>query len=241
MLRALAVLLTSLLLAEPSYDHSSLQFTPQGRVRQLEYAQTAARRGSPLVGWVCNDGIVVMANAGGLNACLVPGGCRVFVTGLRADACFILEQCKKFALHHETMFSETITCEALSHEVAELLHQHTRAAGCRPLGVDVLITGLDLNRIPRLLVCNTDGVRTGFKAVACGTGYNIATDFLMSAAKQWSNQSVDDVVSDAVPTVRQLFRKFWRIPWNQDRHLWGSLEKDNECQLQVVFHFEIAH
>lgn len=57
-----------------SYDSNSLQFDPTGRLLQVEYSKQAALKGSPVMGFQCLNGILL------INALKLPNS-RLQVSG----------------------------------------------------------------------------------------------------------------------------------------------------------------
>jgi len=67
----------------------------------------------------------------------------IAATGLMFDANLLVDCARKICMSHRSKFSSAIPIETLADELSSLLHQQTRSAGTRPLGVGLIIAGID--------------------------------------------------------------------------------------------------
>ena len=44
------------------YDRSSIMFSPDGRLLQVEYAKKTVKQGTTAMGMVCKDGVLLLAD-----------------------------------------------------------------------------------------------------------------------------------------------------------------------------------
>ena len=44
------------------YDRASTMFSPDGRLLQVEYAKKTVKQGTPVLGLVCKDGVILVAD-----------------------------------------------------------------------------------------------------------------------------------------------------------------------------------
>lgn len=107
----------------------------------------------PILSFRCSDGIVMLgARKKSLFSRLIkkphPKIFRVdqhisiAVTGLLFDSNALIEVSRKICTNHRSVYDCPIPVEHLADNLASLLHQQTRAAGTRPLGVGLIIAGM---------------------------------------------------------------------------------------------------
>jgi len=143
-------------------------FAPDGRLYQLEYAREAALRGGTAVGIVCEDGVLLAAEASARSKLvksvrkIVPLGDRLAVaaSGLVGDMWLVVEELKAA--------SPKSTDDAVK-AVRSVLHRQTLQRTQRPLGVALLVASL-LDRRPRLVEVDPSGATIESLAAALGRG-----------------------------------------------------------------------
>jgi 20S proteasome alpha/beta subunit len=143
-------------------------FAPDGRLYQLEYAREAALRGGTAVGIVCEDGVLLAAEASVRSKLvksvrkIVPLGDRLAVaaSGLVGDMWLVVDEIKSAA--------PKSTDDAVK-VVRSVLHRQTLQRTQRPLGVAFLVASL-LDRKPRLVEVDPSGATIESFAAALGRG-----------------------------------------------------------------------
>ena len=183
-------LLSSLGLA---YD-SSLQYSPQGRVLQVEYAKRRTDKGSPVIGIKCSDGVLLVSiPLRPKNKLHVRHLQKVFLvdqhvclaaTGLLVDAKGVVEAAKKLCLQYRIGFQSNIPIEQLASELAALMHAQTRRLSSRPLGVSLLVVGFDDDLGSQVYQINPEGTLDAWRAVSIGSNSQQLMTHLEQLAKQ---------------------------------------------------------
>ncbi|MCB9361903.1 hypothetical protein H6504_00570 [Candidatus Woesearchaeota archaeon] len=161
---------------EDEYDRSSTMFTPEGRISQLEYASKTAAQGSPCIGLVCTDGVVVIAHHRKRNRLLADGFSDKVVqidshlgmglSGLLSDGRRIVERLRVVAQRHKLTFDSHVRVKEMLEEVSAMLQNNTQFDGMRPYGVRMLVAGVDSE--PRLYLTDINGSFYGYRAASIG-------------------------------------------------------------------------
>lgn len=196
---------TIILTLASTYD-SSLQFSPQGRVLQVEYAKRRADRGSPVIGVKCSDGVLLVSirlrPRDRLHVrqqpkmFIVDEHVCVAVTGLIVDARVLVEMAKKLCLQYRTSFQTNMPIEQLGSELAAVMHAQTRRLSSRPLGVSLLVAGVDGLLGPQVYQINTEGTMDAWRAVSIGSnGQSLMARLakLIEEGQLGENKSIDEV------------------------------------------------
>ncbi|MEM2822457.1 MAG: proteasome subunit alpha, partial [Candidatus Pacearchaeota archaeon] len=89
------------------YDRASTLFSPEGRIFQVEYAEKTVRLGADSMGFVCKDGVLLMADKRMLDSLMV--GKSIFkiyeidnhiiasAAGILSDARVLIERAQLYA------------------------------------------------------------------------------------------------------------------------------------------------
>ena len=168
-----------------SYDIALTLFSPEGRLFQVEYALEAVRKGTPVIGIRCQDGVVLAAEVRLIplqerssNEKLfeidVPLG--ALVSGLSADSRYLMAQARTLAQIHRITFGEVIPVQTLTKKLCDFIQTYTQRGGIRPFGVQVLFAGVDNE--PRLFVTDPIGSFWSYKAYALGQKANQIIEIL---------------------------------------------------------------
>ena len=172
--------------ASQGYDRSSIMYAPDGRIIQTEYAREAMRRGSIALAIRSNQGVVL---AGKLKVVdldfpnskisKIDEHISVIFSGYAADGRVIIDKARVEAAIHKLTYDETIDLRNLATTLADYTHRFTVQGGLRPLGIGLLIAGVDdYNNEPNVYFLNPGGNFTKTRAKAIGDGDGKAMKFL---------------------------------------------------------------
>jgi 20S proteasome alpha/beta subunit len=168
------------------YD-SETSFSPDGRIFQLEYARESVQRGRPVLGLICNDGVLMAAETltEGSDALTVgnPGirkiseNIMIGYSGLAADAMMVMDRLKPLDLKTE---------EKILSAIREIYWSQTLRRDTRPLGASLLIATCFAR--PRLFEVEPGGTITECVAGVIGSGSvasrsQLAADYKKTAIK----------------------------------------------------------
>ncbi|MFX1317094.1 MAG: archaeal proteasome endopeptidase complex subunit alpha [Promethearchaeota archaeon] len=170
------------------YDMAITQFSPEGRLFQVEYAIEAVRRGTTAI--VCrNKDSVVFAvekksselqeqSLGSEKIFKIDNHIGVAIAGLTADARVLIDRARVQAQINLLNYDEKISVKDGTLNICEYKQVFTQNAGVRPFGVSFLIAGIDSNDIPSLYLTDPSGAMWGYKAFAIGSGATEARAYL---------------------------------------------------------------
>ncbi|MBD3194638.1 MAG: archaeal proteasome endopeptidase complex subunit alpha [Candidatus Lokiarchaeota archaeon] len=175
------------------YDMAITQFSPEGRLFQVEYAIEAVRRGTTAI-CARNENSVVFAvekksselqeTIGSEKIFKIDDHIGVTIAGLTADARVLIDKGRVQAQIHVLNYDEKITVKELTLETCEILQAYTQNAGVRPFGVSFLIAGRDPDGKTALFLTDPSGALWGYSAFAIGSGANEARTYLEENYKQ---------------------------------------------------------
>jgi len=169
------------------YDGAITIFSPEGRIYQVEYALELVKRGSPIVGVKCSEGVVLAAVEPRLSKLALPmNSKKIFkiddhvgmaIAGLSPDARVLIREARLYSQSNRLLYDEPVEVEDLASTVGDLLQRYTQNAGVRPFGVSLLIGGVDQFRAS-LLSTDPSGSYRGYKATAVGRNNEKAKKYL---------------------------------------------------------------
>jgi proteasome alpha subunit len=189
-------------------------YAPDGRIIQTEYAREAMRRGSIAVGLRSNAGVVL---AGKLNAVdldfpnskisEIDEHISAIFSGYAADGRVVIQKARVEAAIHKLTYDESIDLKNLATTLADYTHQFTVQGGLRPLGIGVLIGGVDEHdNAPHVYFLNPGGAFTETRAKAIGEGDAKAMKFLKEKndEKNIDDLNMEELIKLAQETVNHV-------------------------------------
>ncbi|GLH12331.1 Proteasome subunit alpha type-3 [Gryllus bimaculatus] len=149
------------------YDLSASQFSPDGRVFQVEYAHKAVENSGTVIGLRGKDGVVFAVEKLVTSKLYEPGANkRVFnidthvgmaVSGLISDARQIVETARSEAANYRAQYGTNIPLKYLNDRVSMYMHAYTLYSAVRPFGCSVIMGSYE-----------ADGVSYGYYGCAIG-------------------------------------------------------------------------
>jgi proteasome alpha subunit len=181
------------------YDRSTVTYSPDGRIMQMEYARKAVSRGPTIIGLKALDGIVLVAVKTKPSKLMistkkihgVDEGIKIVGTGLVGDANLVIEQSKTLANNNRVTYDEPIDIYKLSKELGKGVHTYTTSGGYRPLGMSVIIGGKDETGY-RLYGIDVSGTVLEYKAITYGVDKETITEILEE--KYEDSMTVKDII-----------------------------------------------
>jgi len=169
------------------YDMAITQFSPEGRLFQVEYAIEAVRRGTTAIVCRNNNSVVFTVEKKSSELQEVIGSEKIFkvddhigvaIAGLTADARVLVDRARVQAQVNILNYDEKISVKDSTLNICEYLQLFTQNAGVRPFGVSFLIAGVDSNGEASLYLTDPSGAMWGYKAFAIGSGSTEARAYL---------------------------------------------------------------
>ncbi|GKY99866.1 hypothetical protein MPSEU_000940300 [Mayamaea pseudoterrestris] len=129
------------------YDLTVPQFTPDGRLLQVEYASAAADHSSPLVIARLNDDMIVLMSSKSDNKVqerliiLPESDTVVAISGILADSLALLQTAQKESLNHRRMHGNSLTATQIANVVSSACQSHAFGGGLRCYGSTLVVCG----------------------------------------------------------------------------------------------------
>ncbi|GAH43339.1 unnamed protein product, partial [marine sediment metagenome] len=175
------------------YDMAITQFSPEGRLFQVEYAIEAVRRGTTSIVCRNSNSVVFTVEKKSSELQEIIGSEKIFkvddhigvaIAGLTADARVLVDRARVQAQVNILNYDETISVKDSTLNICEYLQLFTQNAGVRPFGVSFLIAGVDSNGEASLYLTDPSGAMWGYKAFAIGSGASEARAYLEENYKE---------------------------------------------------------
>lgn len=175
------------------YDMAITQFSPEGRLFQVEYAIEAVRRGTTAICCRNEHSVVFAVEKKSSELQEVIGSEKIFkiddhigvaIAGLTADARVLVDRARVQAQVNLLNYDEKISVKDSTLNICEYLQLFTQNAGVRPFGVSLLIGGIDPDGNAVLYLTDPSGASWGYKAFAIGSGASEARAYLEEHYKE---------------------------------------------------------
>lgn len=197
------------------YDRAITVFSPDGRLLQVEYAKETVNQGTPAVGVLYKEGIVLVVDKRILEKLVIPSSVEKImqidehvgaaISGLPSDGRVLIERAQLVAQNHRNTYDEAIDIKSVVKDICNQKQAFTQYGGMRPYGVSLLIAGVDEK--PHLYMTEVSGIFFEMKAVAIGENSRAITNFLNKNYKE--NLAFDDAIKLAVDALKEgLSAKF---------------------------------
>ncbi|KAI5181779.1 20S proteasome subunit alpha 4 [Nematocida sp. AWRm80] len=170
------------------YDRALSIFSPDGRIFQVEYAQLAAEKGSPVIFYTDGKtiGIAIEKRTESKNRILsdqdkfkeVETGIFLAFAGIWPDSLLTIDQAILIARRYSYRTGERIDIRKLSLELSDYIQKYTITGGYRPVGVKILLFGFDTPTTPVISLIEPDGNYSMYKGGAIGQKSDKATEEL---------------------------------------------------------------
>ena len=192
------------------YDVSASQFSPDGRVFQVEYAHKAVENSGNVVALRCSQGVVFGVEKLVTSKLYEKGAnTRLFaidehigmaVGGVLADGRRIVQIARDEAANYRSRYGMQCPLHVLSDRVASYLHVYTLYGYTRPLGCSVMLGSFDMKtEKPELFMLEPSGTCWGY--VGCAVG----------KARQAAKTAIEKVIVNKDLTLEQLVKETAKI------------------------------
>lgn len=175
-------------------------FSPEGRLYQVEYALESVSSADLCLGILADDGVLLAIDIRTKNILIDNSDpwYRFFhlnqnmvcvASGIMSDANVIIEELRSKAEGHLAEYDEPIICEDLVTYASQIKHIYTIQAGKRPFGVSMLYMCWDNKNHFQLYHTDPSGNYVGWAATAIGTNFDTAQSMFRKelAGKQGFN------------------------------------------------------
>jgi proteasome alpha subunit len=199
---------------QQGYDRAITVFSPDGRLYQVEYAIETVKRGTIALGIKTKYGIIFAADERPRKLQVVDEPQKLFkidqhiglaAAGYIPDARRQVDDARFFSQSSKIVYDESVSVETVTKHIADQCQQYTQYAGARPIGVALIIGGVDQNG-NSLFLTDPSGTYIPYNAVAIGADSDRVTEFLkkhykpemtLEESKMLAISSINMVSNDA--------------------------------------------
>jgi len=220
------------------YDLSAAQFSPDGRIFQVEYANKAVEASGTAIGLVGKDGVVLAIEKIVTSKLYEPGvNKRLFivdqhigiaVAGLLADARQLVEVARDEANNYRNSYGSAVPLKYLADRVSLYMHTHTLYGAVRPFGVSILLISYE-NDEPKMFTIEPSGVSYGYFGMAVGkAAQNAKTEIEKT---KFRDMKCADLVKEAAKVIYSVHDEI------KDKHFeleMGWIGKATDGKFQIV-------
>ena len=196
--------------SQQGYDRAITVFSPDGRLFQVEYAIETVRRGALALGINTEEGVIIAVDekTKKLQRSINPQ--KLFqidyhigaaAAGYIPDARVQVDNARFFSQSNKLVYDEPVEVETVAKHLADQCQQYTQYGGARPIGVSLVIGGVDSNG-STLYLTDPSGAYVKYRAIAIGDKSDEANEFL----EKYSNKkmSLDDAAMLAISTIQNF-------------------------------------
>ncbi len=199
------------------YDRTSTMFSPDGRLLQVEYAKKTVKQGSAVIGIICKNGVLLVADKRIAEKLIIPSSVeKIFqvddhigatATGLVMDGRVLIERAQLIAQQHKVTYDEPIDPLDLVKEISDVKQAYTQYGGARPFGVSILFAGIKEG--PQLFVTDPTGIYFEYKATAIGEGEEEIKEILEKRYKE--TMSMDEALKLGIMALKKVLGKDYHV------------------------------
>lgn len=196
------------------YDRTSIMFSPDGRLLQVEYAKKTVRQGTVAIGMVCKDGVLIVADKRIIDEFIVPSSLeKVFqvddhigatASGILSDGRVLIEKAQLIAQQHRVTYDTPVDLKTVVKEICDLKQQYTQYGGARPYGVSILFIGVTDEK-PQLFVTDVTGIFFEYTATAIGEFETEIKEILSKEYKE--TLTIDEGLKLAIRSLKKVLGK----------------------------------
>ena len=177
------------------FDKRTNIFNPNGRINQIEYAIKAIKNSGPAIALHYKDGIVIATEKRTSSSLLVPPkhGDKIFaidkhihvvVSGLTADANYLIEFIRTKAQKYRYMYSSHMPIEQLVEVLCDLKQSYTQYGGMRPFGTSFIFLGWDHHKGFQVFTSDPSGNLASWRAIAQGANEENSNNLLQESFEE---------------------------------------------------------
>jgi proteasome alpha subunit len=174
------------------YDRAATMFSPEGHILQVEYAEKTVRLGSASIGFVCSDGVLIIADKRITDPLIIEESAnKIFevdshiigtAAGILSDARVLIGRSQVVAQENRLTYGSPVSVLTVVKDISDIKQQYTQHPGVRPFGVSVMIAGIDTKN--RLFVSDITGNYFEYFATAVGENDEKIKELLRKHYKQ---------------------------------------------------------
>ena len=138
--------------SQQGYDRAITVFSPDGRLYQVEYAFETVKQGSLAIGIKTKSGIVIAVEEKPRSLQISKTPQKMFqvdyhigaaAAGYIPDARAQVDNARFFSQSNKLVYDEAVEVQTVAKHLADQCQQYTQYGGARPIGVSLIIGGID--------------------------------------------------------------------------------------------------
>jgi len=203
--------------AQIGYDRAATMFSPDGHILQVEYAEKTIRLGSASIGFICSDGVLIIADKR-VNDILIVGESanKIFevdshimgsAAGILSDARILVERAQLLSQQHRVTYDSPIDVGSVIKDLSDIKQQYTQHPGVRPFGISLMIVGVDNQN--RLYVSDVTGNYVEYYATAIGENDEKIKEIIRKKYRQ--NMTHEDCLKLGLSIFKEIKGKNFNI------------------------------
>ncbi|UJG44845.1 MAG: archaeal proteasome endopeptidase complex subunit alpha [Candidatus Heimdallarchaeum endolithica] len=192
------------------YDRTSIMYSPEGRLIQVEYARESVRRGSIAVGIKSKNGVVLAGllrvvdlNEPDAKVHKIDDNVYATFAGVAADGRVLISRARLEAQIFRMTYDLPTDIKGLSTKIGDYCQLYTQQGGVRPFGVGLLIGGVD-DTGSSLYYVDPGGGVISVKAKAIGEGDTEAISILKENYKE--DLTIEEMETLAKDVIKKIVK-----------------------------------
>jgi 20S proteasome subunit alpha 7 len=194
------------------YDLYTSQFSPDGRVFQVEYAMKAVENSGTAIALQGNDGVVfavekivaskLYEKTANKHIFHVDAHVGMAVAGLLADARSLAERASEECADYRADYGDDIPCKYLADRVGAYMHAYTLYSAVRPFGAAIMLGAWEPVNGAQLYCLEPSGVGYGYHGYAAGKAKQAAKTEMEKI--KMAGMSCRDLIKEAAKIIYQV-------------------------------------
>lgn len=212
------------------YDRAATMFAPDGHILQVEYAEKTVRLGSPSIGIVCKDGVILVSDRRQKDKLVVESSSNKIsqiddhimcvAAGILSDARVLIDRARIISQQHKVTYDSPAHTEAIVKEIADIKQQFTQYGGARPFGTSLMVAGV--NDEAELFVTDVTGNYLKYRACAVGENDEKIKEKLREKYKEGLS------CEEGVKLALSIFKEIYEEKFEKDRFDIGIIRKETK-------------
>jgi len=215
------------------YDRAATMFSPEGHILQVEYAEKTVRLGSASIGFVCADGVLILADKRITDTLVIPESANKIyeidhniigtAAGILSDARILIQRAQLLAQQHRVTYDTPMDVVSVVKDLSDIKQQYTQHPGVRPFGIALMIAGVDTKN--RLFVSDITGNYFEYYASAIGENDDKIKEHLRKQFK--SGMKIEEAIKLGLNIFKEIKGKNFNVD-NFDAAYVLSSDKDKK-------------
>ncbi len=200
------------------YDRAATMFSPDGHLLQVEYAEKTVRLGSTSIGFVCSDGIIMIADRRIRDKLIAPESAnKIFeidehivaaAAGILSDARMLVDDAQVLAQQHRVTYDASVDPVTVIRMIADKKQMFTQYGGSRPFGVSVMLAGVNKQK-PHLYTSDVTGNYFAYRANAIGENDEQIKEILRSDFNE--SMTIEEGIKFGLSIFKKILGKNFEV------------------------------